>query len=182
MLVYSANPPGNTAAQIIQATLQSIGIKMDIQIIEFGTETPLLNAGKFDVDYMRWTWPDPVIESLLFKTPGWTKQLSDPDLDKLLTVADTTLDPEKRVVANHAVQQYILQKAYIAPIATDWIALFAEGTGDTAYIVVKSHRGIHEIGIVWPAAADRPMLKHGRACGKEPTRFPPACCGMWTAR
>ncbi len=121
MLVYSASPPANTAAQIIQATLQSIGIKMEIQIIEFGAETPLLNAGKFDVDYMRWTWPDPVIESLLFKTPGWTKQLSDPDLDKLLTVADATLDPEKRVVANHAVQQYILQKAYVAPIATDWI-------------------------------------------------------------
>jgi ABC-type transport system substrate-binding protein len=36
-------------------------------------------------------------------------------------VADTTLDPEKRVAANHAVQQYILQKAYIAPISTDWI-------------------------------------------------------------
>jgi peptide/nickel transport system substrate-binding protein len=121
MLVYSPNPPGNTASQIIQATLQSIGVKMDIQNMDFGSETPLLNAGKFDVDYMRWTWPDPVIESLLFKTPGWTKQLSDPDLDKLLTVADTTLDPEKRVAANHAVQQYILQKAYIAPISTDWI-------------------------------------------------------------
>jgi peptide/nickel transport system substrate-binding protein len=82
---------------------------------------PQLNAGKFDADWMRWTWPDPVIESLLFKSPGWTKQLSDPDLDKLCAVADTTLDPAKRVAANQEVQKYILQKAYIAPIATDWI-------------------------------------------------------------
>jgi len=121
MLVYSNSPPAKTAAEIVQATLQSIGIKMDIQIIEFGAEQPLLSAGKFDLDFMRWTWPDPVIESLLFKSPGWTKQLSDPDLDKLLAVADTTLDPEKRVAANHEIQKYILQKAYIAPIATDWI-------------------------------------------------------------
>jgi len=121
MLVYANSPPAKTASEIIQATLQSIGIKMEIQIMEFGAEQPLLNAGKFDVDWMRWTWPDPVIESLLFKTPGWTKQLSDPALDKLLDVADTTLDPEKRVAANHEIQKYILQKAYIAPIATDWI-------------------------------------------------------------
>ncbi len=121
MLVYSGSPPAKTAAEIVQATLQTIGVKMEIQIMEFGAEQPLLNAGKFDVDWMRWTWPDPVIESLLFKSPGWTKQLSDPDLDKLLTVADATLDPEKRVAANHEIQKYILQKAYIAPIATDWI-------------------------------------------------------------
>lgn len=121
ILVYSGSPPAKTAAEIVQATLQSIGIKMEIQIMEFGAEQPLLSAGKFDLDYMRWTWPDPVIESLLFKTPGWTKQLSDPDLDKLLVVADMTLDPEKRVAANHEIQKYILQKAYVAPIATDWI-------------------------------------------------------------
>jgi peptide/nickel transport system substrate-binding protein len=121
LLLYSGSEPGKTATQIIQATLQTIGMKVEIQIIEFGSELPLLKAGKFDADWMRWTWPDPVIESLLFKTPGWTNQLSDPELDKLCAVADTTLDPTQRVVANQAVQKYILQKAYIAPIATDWI-------------------------------------------------------------
>ena len=121
MLVYSGSPPAKTASEIIQATLQSIGMKMEIQIMEFGAMQKLLNDGKFDINYMRWTWPDPVIESLLFKSPGWTKQLSDPNLDTLLTTADTTLDPEKRLAANREVQKYIMQKAYIAPIATDWI-------------------------------------------------------------
>jgi len=73
------------------------------------------------VDWMRWTWPDPVIESLLWKSPGWTNQMSDPDLDKLASTADTQLDPAKRIDAVKAIQTYVLKQAYVAPIATDWI-------------------------------------------------------------
>jgi peptide/nickel transport system substrate-binding protein len=121
MLVYSGNEPGKTAAEIIQSALNSIGMKVDIQIIEFGSELPQLRDGKFDVDWMRWTWPDPVIESLLFKSPGWTNQMNDPEVDKLTAVADKELDPAKRLAAVKDIQTYLLQKAYIAPIATDWI-------------------------------------------------------------
>jgi ABC-type transport system substrate-binding protein len=81
----------------------------------------LLRDGKFDVDWMRWTWPDPVIESLLFKSPGWTNQMNDPDVDKLAAIADRELDPVKRLAAVKDIQKYLLQQAYIAPIATDWI-------------------------------------------------------------
>jgi peptide/nickel transport system substrate-binding protein len=125
LMLYSNSNPAKTACEIIQATLQQIGIKSTLQILEFGTMQPLLREGKQDFNYMRWTWPDPVIESPLFKSPGWTNQLSDPELDKLLTVADTTLDPSKRIGAVHEVQKYVLQKAYIAPIATDWIVVAA---------------------------------------------------------
>ena len=121
LLVYSGAAPAKTASEIIQAALKQIGVDMKIQIIEFGSELPMLNAGNFEADWMRWTWPDPVILSLLFKTPGWTKQTHDPDLDKLLNVPDTTLDPTKRLDGVHAALTYILQKAIIAPIATDWI-------------------------------------------------------------
>ena len=55
------------------------------------------------------------------KTPGWTNQVSDPDLDELLIVADTTLAPDDRIAAIHEALKYILEKAIIAPIATDWI-------------------------------------------------------------
>ncbi len=121
LLVYSGNEPARIASEVIQATLNSIGMKVEIQIMEFGAELPLLEAGDFDVDWMRWTWPDPVILSLLFKTPGWTNQVSDPDLDELLIVADTTLAPDDRIAAIHEALKYILEKAIIAPIATDWI-------------------------------------------------------------
>ncbi|MEX1157515.1 MAG: ABC transporter substrate-binding protein [Thermomicrobiales bacterium] len=121
LLVYSGAEPARVASEIIQATLNSIGFKVEIQIMEFGAELPLLEAGDFDVDWMRWTWPDPVILSLLFKTPGWTNQTSDPALDELLSVADTALDPDARIAATHEALKYILQQAIIAPIATDFI-------------------------------------------------------------
>lgn len=148
LLVYSGSDPAKTASEIIQAALKSIGIKMEIQIIEFGSELPMLKEGKFDADWMRWTWPDPVILSLLFKTPGWTNQTSDPDLDKLLAVPDTTLDPGKRLDGIHEALKYILQKAIIAPIATDWIVRAARSN-------VKGYQwdaiGYPRYGNVWLA-------------------------------
>jgi peptide/nickel transport system substrate-binding protein len=125
LLVYSGSEPAKSSAEIMQSALNSIGMKVDIQIMEFGSETPLLRAGKFDADWMRWTWPDPVIESLLWKSPGWTNQMQDPELDKLEAAADTQLDPAKRLDAVKAVERYVLQKAYVAPIATDWILVAA---------------------------------------------------------
>lgn len=121
MLVYSGNQPLNTTSQIIQADLKKVGIDIQLKVMDFGAELPLLNKGQFDCDLMRWTWPDPVILSLLFKTPGWTNQTSDPALDKLLATADGTLDPTKRLDAIHAAIKYLLQNAVIAPICSDWI-------------------------------------------------------------
>jgi peptide/nickel transport system substrate-binding protein len=121
LLVYSGVEPAKTGSELIQSALNSIGMKVDIQIMDFGSELPQLKAGNFDVDWMRWTWPDPVIESLLWKSPGWTNQMNDPELDKLAATADGQLDPAKRLEAVKAIQAYVLQNAYIAPIATDWI-------------------------------------------------------------
>ncbi len=70
---------------------------------------------------MRWTYPDPTILSLLFKTPGWEKLYSDPALDVALNRADATLDPVKRVQYVKAAEVMILQKAVIVPILTDWL-------------------------------------------------------------
>jgi peptide/nickel transport system substrate-binding protein len=120
MLVYSGNDPLKTSAQIIQASLQQIGVKCDTKILDFSAELPLLNAGTFECDIMRWTSPDANILSLMFKTPGWNKQWSDPALDALLTTADTTLDPTKRLDAIHVAIKYLLDHAVIAPIVTDW--------------------------------------------------------------
>ncbi len=120
MLVYSGNDPLKTDAQIIQQSLQQIGIKCDLKVLDFSAELPLLNGGNFDCDIMRWTSPDPNILSLMFKTPGWTKQMHDSALDALCTTADTTLDPTKRLDAVHAVVKYLLDQAIIAPIVTDW--------------------------------------------------------------
>jgi peptide/nickel transport system substrate-binding protein len=121
LLVYSGSEPAKTASELIQSALNSIGMKVDIQLMEFGSELPVLKAGNFDADWMRWTWPDPVIESLLWKSPGWTNQMNDPQLDQLAAAADGQLDPAKRLEAVKAIQTYVLKNAYVAPIGTDWI-------------------------------------------------------------
>ena len=120
MLIYSGNDPLKLSAQIIQASLQQIGIKCDTKVLDFSAELPQLNSGDFQCDIMRWTSPDSNILSLMFKSPGWDKQMNDPALDALCTTADTTIDPTKRLDAVHAVVKYLLDKAYIAPIVTDW--------------------------------------------------------------
>ncbi len=120
MLVYSGNDPLKVDAQIIQQSLQEIGVKCELKVLDFSAELPQLNAGDFDCDIMRWTSPDPNILSLMFKTPGWRKQMHDDKLDALCTTADTTLDPVKRLDAVHAVVKYLLDQAYVAPIVTDW--------------------------------------------------------------
>jgi peptide/nickel transport system substrate-binding protein len=121
LLVYSGNEPAKSASELIQSALNSIGMKVDIQLMDFGSELPVLKAGNFDADWMRWTWPDPVIESLLWKSPGWTNQMNDPQLDQLASAADGQLDPTKRLEAVKAIQTYVLKNAYVAPIGTDWI-------------------------------------------------------------
>ncbi|HEU5424645.1 MAG TPA: ABC transporter substrate-binding protein [Nitrolancea sp.] len=124
MIVYSGYDALKTAGQIVQSNLKAVGMDCKIQVMDFGAELPLLNAGNFDCDLMRWTSSDPTILSLMFKTPGWTKQMHDKDLDALLTKADTTLDPQKRLDAVHDAIKYLLAQAIVAPICVDWSMTF----------------------------------------------------------
>jgi len=117
---YSGFDVQQKTIELIQPDLNKIGLKVDIQTIDFGALQPKLEAGETGFDYMRWTFYDQSILSQLFKTPGWVKQTSDPELDKLLAKADTTIDPTARIQASHDAITYVLDHALIAPINTDW--------------------------------------------------------------
>jgi peptide/nickel transport system substrate-binding protein len=106
--------------EIIQANLAEVGIKINIQLTDFGTMSAEMPKGEFDFDVMRWTWNEPVILSLLFKCPGWKELFCDEELDALLNAADTEMDPTARVELVKQAQQYILEKAIVIPLATDW--------------------------------------------------------------
>src|SRR5690606_10751375 len=93
---------------------------IEIQLTDFGTMSAEMPNGEFDFDVMRWTWNEPVILSLLFKCPGWQQLFCDPDLDEILTVADTEMDPTARLDHIKTAQQYILEQAIVIPFATDW--------------------------------------------------------------
>jgi peptide/nickel transport system substrate-binding protein len=117
---YSGFDVQDKTIELIQPDLQEIGLNVSIQTIDFGALQPMLQSGEVGMDYMRWTLYDQSILSALFKTPGWVGQTSDPELDALIQVADTTVDPEARLAASHAVLTYVLDHALIAPILTDW--------------------------------------------------------------
>jgi peptide/nickel transport system substrate-binding protein len=106
--------------EIIQANLGEVGIKINIQLTDFGTMSAEMPKGEFDFDVMRWTWNEPVILSLLLKCPGWKELFCDEELDKILTAADTEMDPVKRIELVKQAQQYILEKAIVIPFASDW--------------------------------------------------------------
>ena len=106
--------------EIIQANLGEVGIKINIQLTDFGTMSAEMPKAEFDFDVMRWTYNEPVILSLLFKCPGWKELFCDEELDKLLTSADTEMDPVARVELIKQAQRYILEKAIVIPFASDW--------------------------------------------------------------
>jgi ABC-type transport system substrate-binding protein len=107
--------------EIMQADFNNIGLRTELQAVDFGALQPMMDSGETGMDYMRWTLVDQSILSAMFKSPGWTQQTDDPELDALLQVADTTVDPEARLAATHEAMVYILENAIVAPIASDWI-------------------------------------------------------------
>jgi peptide/nickel transport system substrate-binding protein len=118
---YTGFPERERAQEIMQAAFDEIGLRTEIQSVDFGALQPMMESGETGMDYMRWTLVDQSILSSLFLSPGWTGQTNEPELDELLTVANTTVDPEARLEASYAAMVYILQNALVAPIASDWI-------------------------------------------------------------
>jgi peptide/nickel transport system substrate-binding protein len=118
---YTGFSEREKAMEIMQADFNNIGLRTELQAVDFGALQPMMDSGETGMDYMRWTLVDQSILSAMFKSPGWTQQTDDPELDALLQVADTTVDPEARLAATHEAMVYILENAIVAPIASDWI-------------------------------------------------------------
>jgi peptide/nickel transport system substrate-binding protein len=117
---YSGFETVKRGCEIIQANLKDVGLDIDVKLTDFGTLSAEMPKAQFDFDLMRWTWPEPNILSLLFKTPGWRELYADSQLDALLERADTTMSPAQRLDVVKQAQIMLLQKATIIPILSDW--------------------------------------------------------------
>lgn len=124
---YSGFDTVKRGCEIIQANLKDVGVDIDVKLTDFGTMSAEMPKAQFDFDLMRWTWPEPNILSLLFKTPGWRQLYSDPELDAILDRADTTMNAPRRLDVVKQAQVAILQKAIVIPILTDWLMTAAQG-------------------------------------------------------
>ena len=109
------------SAQIIDYQLGAVGIDTNITVMETGMLFSRLPEGEHHLNYMRWTWPDPVIISMVFGSPGHTEMFSDPEFDEIVERADTTMDFEERMEIVREAQIYLLETASTIPLFTDHV-------------------------------------------------------------
>jgi peptide/nickel transport system substrate-binding protein len=95
-------------AEIFQAQLAQVGIEASIEIMDIGTMNARVreqnespddpSPGTFDM--MTWSWYDPDILYALWHSPGAYSGYNSPELDEMLELTRTTIDPEGRKAAS----------------------------------------------------------------------------------
>lgn len=110
-----------STAELVQAQLKEIGIKVDVQNFEWATLTAGLNNGKHDMSMMGYTYSDPDVLYLFLHSSqigtgiNWSK-VKDSKLDQLIDAGRTTTDPAKRAQVYKEIQALVNSQAYWAPI------------------------------------------------------------------
>lgn len=109
------------SAELIQAQLKEVGIKVNVEPYEWATLTAGLTNGKHDMSLMGYTYTDPDVLYLFLHSSqiaggiNWSK-VSDPELDRLLDDGRTTVEPGARADVYKQIQALMIEKAYWAPI------------------------------------------------------------------
>ena len=112
-------PQAVRAAQVIQAQLQAVGINVELETMDAGTFLAKLRESDFHFAFNRTTWPDPIILSQTFKSPGRDNQYSNPELDPVLEEIESTVDPKARQEAVSKAQRMLLEDAAVVPLFSD---------------------------------------------------------------
>jgi len=121
-LVYNA-PTIVTAAQLVQADLQAVGVKSTITLKAIGDLLPIATKGQFDMVIFGWTYSDPDILYFIFhssqEVPGGLNYTfyKNPTLDKLLTEGRTTTDPAAARKIYYQAQELINSLSLIDPLS-----------------------------------------------------------------
>jgi peptide/nickel transport system substrate-binding protein len=121
-------------AEIFQAQLAQVGIEASIEIMDIGTMNARVreqnespddpSPGTFDM--MTWSWYDPDILYALWHSPGAYSGYNSPELDSMLELTRTTIEPEARKAAVHDVIQYLMENAvHIGLYTPGWEWVFA---------------------------------------------------------
>ena len=110
-------------AQIIQANLRSIGINAEIEVLEVGAYWDRLEAGEFDISFVRWGYmfmdPDVGIYSL-YKSDeilsGNYVRYDNPTVDELLEEARAESDPVRRDALYQELEEIVMTEAAFVPV------------------------------------------------------------------
>lgn len=100
---------------------ETLGINMDIKVVEWSTFTPTRRSGDFDIARNGWVYDydDPSNMLNLFKTGGGNNdgKYSNPDYDKLIDEANSTADVKEHYAKLHEAENMLLKDAAMAPVA-----------------------------------------------------------------
>lgn len=120
---YMTNDAGHNkaVAEYLQSCWkENLGISMDIKIVEWGTFAPTRRAGDYQVARDAWSldYDDPSnLLNLMKSTSGNNNALyKNPELDKLLDEANSTIDVKEHYAKLHEAENMILKDAAIAPL------------------------------------------------------------------
>ncbi|RPI58094.1 MAG: hypothetical protein EHM56_02635, partial [Chloroflexi bacterium] len=107
-------------AEFLQEQLRALGVEIELVQQEAGALVADEISGNYELGMMQVGWSDADILYQLFHSSMIgalnLSQLSDPELDELLTKTRTTLDPELRQQWVDDVQRYVTEQAFIAPL------------------------------------------------------------------
>ena len=113
------------AAELIQAYLTDVGIKVDLQELEYAATAADYLAGKHNIARIGNAATDPVILDLMYKSENiqgtnFNRTMKPlPDLDKMLDGASAEMDTDKRKQDYIAIQEYIMDNALVIPLWED---------------------------------------------------------------
>lgn len=122
--ITTTGTPGK-AGELIQAYLTDVGIKVDLQELEYAATAADYLAGKHNIARIGNAATDPDILDLMYKSENikgtnFNRTMKpDADLDKMLDDASAEMDPDKRKEDYVKIQEYIMDNALVIPLWED---------------------------------------------------------------
>jgi peptide/nickel transport system substrate-binding protein len=132
VMVTDELPESVTAAQVIADQLEPIGITVEVEVLDFATWLDRQGQGDFDAFLLSWLGnidPAAFYESQhLTGASDNYQEYTDPEVDRLLTEAATTVDQDARKdLYDQAAKQIVDDVSYLYLYNPDVVQAWAPG-------------------------------------------------------
>lgn len=120
---YTTNDAGyhKVIAEYLQQAWAELGIDLKVNIVEWGSFTPMRRNGDYDVARNGWVadYSDPTNQLELFYSTNGNNdgKYNNPEFDAALDAAAATVDPAERSAALHQAEDIMMEDAACIPIA-----------------------------------------------------------------
>ena len=132
-LIAGNSPEIVATVQVIQANLEAVGIKTDVELNTSTATLDVAKAGDFDLYVGRWGYGSPDVLNFFFPSDAANNRsrINDPALDEMLNTATTAPTMEELNALFQEVDKYLIEQAYWCPIVfeTDLVAVRSNVTG-----------------------------------------------------